>query len=164
LLGDAGIETGADDTRGFDHGVFVPLKLVFPDAGIPTTQLSLRRGLAPAEHLAVGRALASLRDDGVFIIGSGMSYHNMRAFNSDASRADSAAFDVWLTEAVQLDGPEREARLEAWTTAPRARECHPREEHLLPLMVCAGASRGDSGVAEFRDEVMGAVVSAYRFG
>lgn len=164
LLSDRGIESAADGERGFDHGVFIPLKLTYPDARIPTTQLSLRRGLSPAEHLAIGRALAPLRDEGVFIVGSGMSYHNMRAFMTDASRSDSPVFDQWLTETVELESDARGARLTAWTDAPRARQCHPREEHLLPLMVCAGAAGRDRGTSAYRDDVMGAVVSAYRFG
>ena len=77
LLQGAGFETGTDTARGFDHGVFVPLKLVFPEADIPTVQLSLRSDLDPDAHLAVGRALAPLRDEGVLIIGSGNTYHNM---------------------------------------------------------------------------------------
>src|SRR5690606_15330538 len=80
LLEKAGSKTAADAKRGYDHGTFVPLKLTYPDAEIPTVQLSLKTGLDPAEHLAMGRALAPLRDEGVFIVGSGMSFHNMRAF------------------------------------------------------------------------------------
>src|SRR5207237_396756 len=100
LLAAAGIESRADDRRGFDHGVFVPLKVAFPEAEFPTVQLSLRRGLDPREHIAIGRALAPLRDEGVLIIGSGMSYHNMRGFMTGRGRSDSELFDAWLAQAM----------------------------------------------------------------
>jgi aromatic ring-opening dioxygenase catalytic subunit (LigB family) len=164
LLGDAGIESAAEAKRGFDHGVFVPLKVAYPEPSIPTVQLSLRAGLDPAEHLAIGRALAPLRDEGVLIVGSGMSYHNMRGFMAPGTRDISARFDEWLAGAVAAEPHERDAALTAWARAPVARECHPREEHLLPLMVAAGAAGLDRGEHVFRDEVMGAVVSAVRFG
>ena len=164
LLGDARIESAGDATRGFDHGVFVPLKVAYPDASLPTVQLSLCTGLDPSAHLAIGRALAPLRDEGVLLVGSGMSYHNMRGFNDPRSRATSAQFDAWLAETVVAAPAERDAGLIAWGRAPVAREVHPREEHLLPLMVVAGAALGDRGAVVFRDEVMGTVVSATQFG
>jgi aromatic ring-opening dioxygenase catalytic subunit (LigB family) len=163
-LGEAGIESAADARRGFDHGVFVPLKVSYPEPTIPTVQLSLRAGLDPAAHLAVGRALAPLRDEGVLIVGSGMSYHNMRGFMAPGSRDVSARFDDWLASAVTAEPRERDEALAAWARAPMARECHPREEHLLPLMVAAGAAGADRGERVLRDEVMGVVVSAVRFG
>jgi aromatic ring-opening dioxygenase catalytic subunit (LigB family) len=164
LLGGAGVPSRADPERGFDHGVFIPLKVAFPDANVPTVQLSLRTGLDPAEHIAIGRALLPLRDEGVLILGSGMSYHNMRAFMTPRARPDSERFDTWLAEAVAMDPTQRDAALTAWAGAPSARESHPREEHLLPLMVAAGAAGEDHGKQVFRDEVMGAVVSAVQFG
>jgi aromatic ring-opening dioxygenase catalytic subunit (LigB family) len=164
LLADAGMDSAGDGERGFDHGVFVPLKLVFPDADIPTIQLSLRRGLDPAEHLAIGRALGPLRDEGVYLVGSGMSYHNMARFNRKSSLAPSQRFDGWLAETVALAASQRDARLTAWSEAPAARDCHPREEHLLPLMVVAGAAGDDAGRVVFRDQVMGVAVSALEFG
>jgi aromatic ring-opening dioxygenase catalytic subunit (LigB family) len=164
LLSGAGFESGEDAKRGFDHGVFVPLKVAYPEANVPTVQLSLRAGLDPAEHLAMGRALAPLRDEGVLILGSGMSYHNMRGFNSTAAREHSVHFDTWLGTVTSQERQERDAALAAWTRAPSARESHPREEHLLPLMVVAGAAGDDRGQQVFRDEVMGVVVSATRFG
>ncbi len=164
LLSGAGIASATHDERGLDHGVFIPLKLSFPDADVPTVQLSLVDGLDPAQHLALGRALAPLRDEGVFIIGSGMSYHNMRGFGRASSLADSIAFDDWLGGAVLAARPEREAALAAWSTAPAARATHPREEHLLPLMVVAGAAGDDVGARVFSDEVMAVRVSAFQFG
>ncbi len=164
LLGAAGFESGADPKRGFDHGVFVPLKVAYPDAQVPTVQLSLRAGLDPAEHLAIGRALAPLRDEGVLIVGSGMSYHNMRGFMQPGSLAHSERFDAWLAKTVADAPAARDAALTAWAQAPSARESHPREEHLLPLMVTAGAAGTDAGKQVFRDKVMGVVVSAVSFG
>ncbi|HKJ00696.1 MAG TPA: class III extradiol ring-cleavage dioxygenase [bacterium] len=163
LLGEAGLASAGDGGRGFDHGVFVPLLLAFPQAEVPTLQLSLQAGLDPAAHLAIGRALAPLRDEGVLIVGSGMSYHNMRGFRTAAARAHSRRFDDWLGEAVAVPSSERDARLTDWAAAPSAREAHPREEHLLPLMVVAGAAGGSPGARAFRDEVLGATVSAFRF-
>jgi aromatic ring-opening dioxygenase catalytic subunit (LigB family) len=163
LLGGAGIATRADGARGFDHGVFIPLKVAYPEPRIPTVQLSLRAGLDPVEHLAIGRALAPLRDEGVLIVGSGMSYHNMRGFMAPDTRDVSARFDEWLAAAVAAPPGERDAALAGWSRAPMARQSHPREEHLLPLMVVAGAAGADRGKQVLRDEVMGAVVSAFRF-
>jgi aromatic ring-opening dioxygenase catalytic subunit (LigB family) len=164
LLGTAGFETASDEKRGFDHGVFVPLKVSFPEASIPAVQLSLDRRLDPAQHLALGRALGPLRDEGVLILGSGMSYHNMQHFQRSLARDASATFDAWLAESLSLPRDAREARLRAWAEAPAARIAHPREEHLLPLMVVAGAAGDDPAHAAYRGAVMSATVSAFRFG
>ncbi|HVU49640.1 MAG TPA: class III extradiol ring-cleavage dioxygenase [Polyangia bacterium] len=163
LLEAAGFRTGADAERGFDHGTFVPLKLAYPDAGVPVVQLSLKRGLDPAEHLAMGRALAPLRDQGVFIVGSGMTYHDLRNFGPSAGPV-SEAFDAWLCETVALPAPERDRRLAAWSTAPAARRAHPREEHLLPLMVVAGAAGADVGSTPYHGTIAGLRISAHHFG
>jgi aromatic ring-opening dioxygenase catalytic subunit (LigB family) len=165
LLRAAGLPAAADPERGLDHGVFVPLKVAWPEAEVPTVQLSLRRGLDPAEHLAMGRALAPLRDEGVLIVGSGMSFHNMRAFGGGgAALAASEAFDGWLADSVTAAPAQRDERLAGWAAGPSARFCHPREEHLLPLMVVAGAAGADAGRVPFRDVVMGVRVSAHHFG
>lgn len=164
LLATAGIDSLADLKRGFDHGVFIPLKVAYPEPTLPAVQLSLRSGLDPAEHLAIGRALEPLRDEGVLIVGSGMSFHNMRAFGSPEALPHSRKFDDWLAEAVAADPENRDALLKDWAKAPSARASHPREEHLLPLMVAAGAAGQDKGSRVFRDQVMGAVVSGARFG
>jgi len=166
LLAAAGIETATDDDRGFDHGTFIPLKVTFPDADIPTVQLSLRDDLDPEAHLAIGRALAPLRDEGILIVGSGMSYHNLRAlFSRDPRTAVVAdAFDAWLSKAVTGDPSTRDRELAAWSAAPAARAAHPREEHLLPLMVIAGAAGSDRGQVEHSAPFMGARISGYRFG
>lgn len=163
-LSEAGLPAGTDAVRGYDHGVFVPLKVAFPEAEIPVVTLSLQQGLDPELHLAAGRALAPLRDQGVLIIGSGMSFHNMHGFMNPQTPERSAAFDRWLTAAVQLPQAEREDSLKHWAQAPFARYAHPREEHLLPLMVVAGAAGDDCGRQIFNDAPMMAVTSAYRFG
>jgi aromatic ring-opening dioxygenase catalytic subunit (LigB family) len=144
LCGRAGFETAEDSERGFDHGTFTPLKQAYPDADVPVVQLSLMASLDAGEHLRLGRALAPLRDEGVFIIGSGDSFHNMRKFGP-AAREPSQAFNAWLTDALTGDPGEREKKLTAWASAPEARVCQPREDHLLPLMVVAGAAGADAG-------------------
>lgn len=164
LLGAAGLEAKADERRGFDHGTFVPLKLTFPDADVPTLQLSLVKGLDPSLHLAIGRALAPLREEGVLLLGSGMSFHNMRAFFSREGPRASIAFDDWLAETVAAPPEERDRRLVDWARAPSARAAHPREEHLLPLMVVAGAAGADRGRTAFTGSVFGQRISAHHFG
>lgn len=163
LLEGAGIKTGEDAERGYDHGTFVPLKLTYPDADVPVVQLSLKRGLDPAEHIAMGKALAPLRDEGVFIVGSGMTFHNLRAF-SRASAPVAAQFDEWLRATTTLPEAERNAGLVAWAKAPAAKQAHPREEHLLPLMVIAGAAGEDKATVPYNGSILGLKLSAYHFG
>jgi aromatic ring-opening dioxygenase catalytic subunit (LigB family) len=164
LLEAGGFSAQSDPARGFDHGVFIPFKLIFPEANVPIVQLSLRSGLDPGTHLAAGHALEALRNQGVLIVGSGMSYHNLRGFG-DAYSQESDAFDAWLTAAATAPNPaKREELLKNWLQAPNARLAHPREEHLLPLMVAAGAAGADAGQRIFSDRVMGVTVSAYQFG
>jgi len=115
---------------------------MFPESDIPVVELSVDRHMDAAQHLAVGRALAPLRDEGVLIVGSGMSFHNLPAFRSQAGGKASELFDDWLTGAMAMEGEIRVDRLKDWEKAPAARLCHPREEHLLPLLVAAGASHG----------------------
>ncbi len=165
LLKAAGIVAAIDPDRGFDHGVFIPFKLIYPDADIPIVQLSLKAGLDPAIHIAAGRAIEPLRQEGVLIVGSGMSYHNMRGFFAGGGEAASERFDAWLTQTVcEPDADRRNEKLRHWERAPAARESHPREEHLLPLLVAAGAAGDSAGKHSFADQVMNATVSAYRFG
>ena len=166
MLLHGGVVAGIDPERGFDHGVFIPLKVAFPDADIPTVQLSLRHDLDAEAHLKIGKALAALREEGVLIIGSGMSYHNMRKFRwNNTQIPDADPFDTWLTQAVtQTDYLARNAMLAEWLDAPGARDAHPREEHLIPLMVAAGAAMDSVGERVFHDQVLGAPISAYRFG
>jgi aromatic ring-opening dioxygenase catalytic subunit (LigB family) len=137
---------------------------MFPDAEIPTIQLSLIAGLDPAQHLAMGRALAPLRDQGVVIMGSGMTYHNLSEFFSPRAREVSEVFDRWLQETTTRPAHERNQRLLNWERAPAARKAHPREEHLLPLVVMAGAAGDNVGTVTFSHTFMGVRHSAFHFG
>lgn len=167
LLAAGGIASTEDAQRGLDHGVFVPFKLIYPDADVPVVQMSLNRNLDAATHLAVGRALIPLRDEGVLIVGSGMSYHNLRDFYSSAPNAVAAAeqFDSWLNDAVtDPDLAARDDKLTRWNSAPGARSAHPRPEHLIPLMVAAGAAGTDVAKRSFHDRLLGKAVSGFQFG
>ncbi|MBO1360132.1 dioxygenase [Acetobacter sacchari] len=166
LLSAAGIANDEDPERGFDHGVFIPFLLAFGDADIPVVELSLREDMSAAEEVRIGAALQSLRDDNVLIVATGMTYHNLRQFRqSDPLSADaSQAFDAWLAKAVEAEPEERNAALLRWEAAPGARQCHPREEHLLPLMFAAGAAGADLGKRDYSDVVMGKAMSGFRFG
>jgi aromatic ring-opening dioxygenase catalytic subunit (LigB family) len=164
LLAGAGFEVQEDPKRGFDHGTFVPLMLALPKADLPVLQLSLLADMDPARHLALGEALAPLRDDGILLLGSGNSYHNMRGFGQASSTAASKAFDDWLVETVGCDRDSRRRRLLDWAAAPGARACHPREEHLLPLHVMAGAAGEDPGRAALRFEAAAVHNTCVRFG
>lgn len=163
LLDKAGLEPQLSRTRGYDHGVFIPLKVAFPEANIAVVTLSLTSSLDPALHLAVGRALAPLRDEGVLIIGSGMSFHNLRALFTGGAFDRSREFDRWLTQAIESPVAQRDAWLKEWKNAPYATYAHPREEHLIPLMVAAGAGGDAQGRRVFQDNPMDAVISAYRW-
>ncbi|MBV2262400.1 MAG: dioxygenase [Thauera sp.] len=165
LLGQAQLPARQDAARGFDHGMFIPLKLMFPDAAIPVVQLSLHHDLDPQAHLDAGRALAALRDEDVLIVGSGMSFHNMRGYGDPRFGPISDDFDRWLVRTVESPAPQREPALAAWERAPSARLCHPprAEEHLLPLMVVAGAAGEAAGQRVFVDRVMETTLSAFRF-
>ena len=166
LLGNAGISAELDDQRGFDHGLFVPLKLMYPKANIPCVQLSLVSSLQPEAHIRIGNALAELRSENVLIIGSGFSFHNIKAFftaSTKQSQAMNLSFEQWLLETCsnrQLTEQEREHRLINWQNAPAANYCHPRAEHLLPLHVCYGVV-GTAAESAFEFEVMGKIVSSY---
>lgn len=173
LLEAAGIAWKYDHIRGFDHGVFIPLKVAFPQADIPIVQVSLLASLDPASHIRLGQTLAPLRDEGVLIIGSGMSFHNMQTMmarmlgNANDRSPDPASqrFDDWLMEVVTKATPDMRAEaLLAWDKAPAARDAHPREEHLLPLHVAVGAAGDDPGHRTLKDVVLGSVESAFRFG
>jgi aromatic ring-opening dioxygenase catalytic subunit (LigB family) len=166
LLSQAGMPSRQDNERGFDHGTFSPMAVIYPEAQVPLLQLSLKRGLEPLAHIALGRALAPLREEGVLIVASGLSYHNLRAFGP-AARGPSAAFDAWLQHTVvSASATDRVAGLLAWEAAPSARQAHPREEHLLPLMVAVGAAEQERGQCVYHEDdfVGGVAVSSFRFG
>ncbi|GJL83034.1 MAG: dioxygenase [marine bacterium B5-7] len=163
LLQQQGIECQVSTDRPYDHGMFVPMKLMFPEADIPVVQLSLRQDLDAGFHIRAGAALASLRDKGVLVVGSGLSYHNLLNFIQQRDSRSSQLFDDWLNALCELDVPDRQTQLEAWQTAPAARAAHPREEHLLPLMVAAGAAGNDSMHRVFTDTIHRHHISAFRF-
>ncbi len=162
----AGLPARLDPERGFDHGAFTPLKVIYPDASVPVVQLSLKRGLDPEAHLALGRAIAPLRDDDVLIVGSGLSYHNLRDFFGPRGWGPSREFDAWLSGVLLGGGPEARSKLLAgWEAAPSARAAHPREEHLLPLMVAVGAAGDDPAELSYHEDdfLGGLAVSNYVF-
>jgi 4,5-DOPA dioxygenase extradiol len=153
------IPASIDPTRGFDHGLFIPLKLMYPTADIPCIQLSLIRGLDAAAHIVLGKALKPLRDENILVIGSGFSFHNMSAFSWQSLESPDPANDAfqdWLIETCtgNISEPEREKRLIEWMKAPSARYCHPREEHLLPMHVCQ-ALAGKPAEVVFDDKILG---------
>jgi aromatic ring-opening dioxygenase catalytic subunit (LigB family) len=167
LLTDAGVACDEARGRGFDHGVFIPMMLIHPRAETPVLQMSLQKGASVARHLEIGRALAPLREEGVLLIGSGMSYHNLREFFSaaESQRAAAKSFDDWLTQTLLLDDCDaRDQRLGDWLDAPGARASHPTPEHLEPLFVIAGAAGQDRGRRVFHDEFWGKAVSGFAFG
>jgi aromatic ring-opening dioxygenase catalytic subunit (LigB family) len=166
LLQQQGIDAHLDERRDYDHGTFVPLMLTYPEAQIPVVQLSLIHSLNPAAHIELGKALAPLREEGVLILGSGMSFHNMRAFFSGdpAVTSRSEIFDNWLEQTLTRPSiAEIEQQLIAWETAPEARFSHPREEHLLPLLVCFGAASERPAPVEkvFSGLFLGARISSF---
>ena len=167
MLDEAGIDCDEARGRGFDHGVFIPMMLIHPQADIPVLQMSLQKGASVARHLKIGRALAPLRDEGVLLIGSGMSYHNLREFFShdEGPCAAAKSFDDWLTQTLLLDDSDmRDRRLGDWLNAPGASASHPSLEHLEPLFVITGAGGQDRGSRVFHDEFWGKAVSGFAFG
>jgi len=168
LLSKAGIDARLDQERGLDHGVFIPLMLMYPEAEIPCIQISLNNSLDAAYHIQLGKALADLKQQNLLILGSGYSFHNMSAFMSkhdDSIDEKNQAFESWLSQTCSdkgLSENEREQRLANWTQAPHARYCHPREEHLLPLQVCYGIA-GAASKVPFQEQVTGFITSAYQW-
>lgn len=158
------ISASLDSDRGFDHGTYALVYPMYPEAEIPIVQLSLRRDLDPKAHLDVGKAIAPLRDEGVLILGSGNSFHNLRP--SASAVEGSHRFDAWLRSALlESSGKERSEKLKRWSDAPSASLAHPREEHLIPLLVAAGAAENDPAALVNEYRFMGdAVVSSFRFG
>lgn len=166
ILEVANIPAKIDLSRGFDHGMFIPMMLMFPDADIPTVQVSLNSNLDPQTQMNLGQALEKLRDQEVLIIGSGMSFHNMRAYGNPSFSSVSDEFDDWLTKTVEAQPHERHQAFIQWANAPSARLSHPpaQEEHLLPLMVVSGAASEEVGRKVFSDRVLKTTISAYVFG
>ena len=165
LLERAGLPVLSDPAKGFDHGAFVPLALMFPRADVPVVMVSMKSGYDPLQHLALGRALAPLRDEGVLILGSGLTYHNMRGFRRPESAVPAEQFKASLDAAVcNPDSAARDAALARWEEAPAARLAHPREDHLIPLLVVAGAAGPDAGRILFTEHALGVPMGSYAFG
>ena len=168
LLDKDNIKSSLDKTRGFDHGVFIPLKLLYPDASIPCVQISLLKGLDPKKHIQIGKALRDLMNEDILIIGSGMSFHNLKILLSSSNISNEEEknindFDKWLVKIFtdkKITNNEREKEIINWANAPAARFCHPREEHLIPLHVCMGI-KSSSAKLVFNDKIMGATCSAF---
>ncbi|MCB6178998.1 dioxygenase [Rhodobacter sp. Har01] len=165
LIAAAGLPVRLDDKQGFDHGTFVPAYVMYPDASMPVFQISLRHGYSPVEHFALGRALAPLRDEAVLIVGSGLSYHNLRLFGPGA-KVPSEAFDAWLAETMAAAPAERTDRLTHWERAPYARTCHAQEDHFVPLFAALGAAEGEAARMVYHDKDLfgGVTASSYRIG
>jgi aromatic ring-opening dioxygenase catalytic subunit (LigB family) len=166
LLRGGGIDARLDPERGYDHGTFTVMKPLYPEEDIPVVQLSIDRRYDPALHLQLGRLLAPLRDEGVLIIGSGLSYHNL-ARRDRAAIEPSQAFDAWLQETLVASAPEeRTPRLLDWERAPLARAAHPQEDHLIPLMAAVGAAEGEPATVVYhqKDLFGGMTASSFRFG
>ena len=163
LLTHSGITCHEDANRGFDHGMFVPLYLMYPQADVPVVMLSMKSGYDPMEHIRLGEALQPLRDEGVLIMGSGLTYHNLRKFGPQGAEA-SKQFEEWLYHAVsEPDAAIRAKLLNDWETAPSARLAHPQEDHLIPLMVVAGAAGKSVGERIVMDQVWDVVMASYWF-
>lgn len=167
VLRNNGIQSLMTEERGFDHGLFIPLKIMYPGAKIPTTQLSLVKGLHPQVHLDLGRALRPLSKKNLLIIGSGFSFHNMGMFSWDTGNGKDSAndeFQNWLVDVCSGSHSllQREEMLLHWFRAPHARYCHPREEHLLPLHVCFGIAGGGADVI-FDDYILGKRAVAFKW-
>jgi aromatic ring-opening dioxygenase catalytic subunit (LigB family) len=167
-ISQAGLPVRADAVRDYDHGVFIPLKLSFPDIDVPVLQVSMKKGYDPEVHWKLGEALAPLRAEGALIIGSGMSFHSLRAFFQPlpSGRNGSHDFDDWLQALMPLSAAARRDALENWAAAPGARASHPREDHLVPLMVIAGAAGDDAGRVTYHEDSLGPnniAISAFQF-
>jgi 4,5-DOPA dioxygenase extradiol len=142
LLEAQGVRVGRSAERGLDHGAWVPLRLMYPDADIPVTQLSVVHGASPAAHEVLGQALAALRNEGVLVVGSGSLTHNLYEFRGQGIDAPVpqwvSEFEAWMK--ARLENSDRAALLDYRRAAPFAVQNHPTEEHLLPLFVAMGAA------------------------
>ena len=154
-----------DPERGYDHGTFAIMKVMRPFADKPVVQLSLNKGLDPQLHFDIGRLLAPLRNEGIAIIGSGQSFQNLSLRDARAIEP-SMQFDSWLQDTiVRASSGDRRDRLLRWKDAPCARLAHKREEHLIPLMVAAGAASDDPAQCIYRERLADIMMAAsFRFG
>lgn len=161
LLMQSGIPAFVDVDYGWDHGVFIPLKVIYPKADIPVVAMSLQESLDPKLHSHLGRALRALRDENVLILGAGMSYHNLRNFVEEAPA--SFEFHDWLDKTLGGTWAQRCEGLANWKSAPGGRGSHPREEHLLPLMVASGAGSDALGRPMWRGTIGPTCIGAWAF-
>jgi 4,5-DOPA dioxygenase extradiol len=167
LLEAGGIAVGSSRERGLDHGAWVPLTLMYPDADIPVTQLSVVRGASPADHERLGLALAELRKEGVLVVGSGSLTHNLVEFRGQGIDAPVphwvSEFEAWMK--ARLENSERAALLDYRRAAPFAARNHPTEEHLLPLFVAMGAAGPEARATQLHASVEHGVLAmdAYAF-
>ncbi|MGH1367955.1 MAG: DODA-type extradiol aromatic ring-opening family dioxygenase [Maritimibacter sp.] len=164
LLEAAGIKAVLDDERGFDHGTFVPAFIMYPEAKVPVFQVSMLHSYDPEAHFEIGRSLRALRDEGVLIVGSGLSYHNLAKFGPGA-KEPSMGFDAWLNETLALSPEARTKALLDWESAPFARVAHRREDHLVPLFSALGAAETSKATRVYHeDDIFGGVTaSSWRF-
>lgn len=165
LLQAAGIKSHIDPARGFDHGLYAPMEVMYPRADMPIFQISMLKSYDPADHMAIGRALKPLRDEGILIIGSGLSFHNLR-LPRGAGKGPSAEFDAWLYEAMTASPAARQEAMLNWESAPAARICHEEEDHLVPVFVALGAAEDEPAerIYHHTSDLTGITVSNYRFG
>lgn len=165
LLESNGIAARVDTERGFDHGLFAPMEVMYPQADMPIFQVSMLKSYDPEAHLAIGRALRPLREEGVLIIGSGLSFHNLRLMRGGGAEP-SAQFDAWLYDAMMAEPEARRKAMLNWETAPAARICHKEEDHLVPIFVALGAAENEPAERIFHNtgQASGITVSNYKFG
>jgi len=169
LLRAEGLDSRLDEDRGFDHGAFIPMMILYPDADIPIVCVSLHSSLSTEMNMKLGRALAPLRNGKVLIVGSGYTFHNLNSFMfpSEEGKSKAKQFNDWLKSSLLRDGSHFIEELRDWESAPFARFCHPREEHLLPLHVVAAAGGEESKpelLIDMKDDISGYEVSSYMFG
>lgn len=168
LLNEAGLDARADPGRGLDHGAWVPLLLMYPDADVPVVQLAIDPPRGPAYHLRLGELLRPLREQGVLIIGSGGATHNLRLFFGSAPDAPVPdwvrEFGEWLAKAIDHD--RRDDLVHYRERGPRAADNHPTEEHYVPLLVALGAMAPDEPRRRIHtSHTHGALMmDAYQFG
>lgn len=160
LLKNKGLQSELDMNRNWDHGVFIPLKVMYPEANIPVVEISILQSYDPKVHIDIGKALAPLRDEGVLIIGSGYATHNFAGV-----AAQNRKFVDAMSEVVANQSPENRLKsLEEWDKLPGARDAHRQEDHLMPLHVIAGAGGEDKGQVIYRKDTIGGLMIFAHFG
>ncbi|KQB97703.1 aromatic ring-opening dioxygenase LigA [Loktanella sp. 1ANDIMAR09] len=165
LLQKAGITARIDPDRGFDHGLYAPMEVMYPQADMPIFQISMLKSYDPADHFAIGRALRPLREEGIMIVGSGLSFHNLR-LPRGVGKDPSAEFDAWLFDAMMAAPEVRHQAMLNWESAPAARICHADEDHLVPIFVALDAAEDEPAerIYHHTSEMTGITVSNYKFG